>query len=362
MQGLQPLPAMSLELRPQVVSPTSPHATRLIALSLGLGVATAGALLVAAPPRIEATAPSLVSAPQAEVHEGSVAVVQETVPQPRAVSLVFRAGGASYMHLDGGAGIRHGKAVLHEDDGVYAAVAEVNAKDIAADLRAWRGREVVVDGTCHAHVTDFAVVARLTGDTAYAGEEGDAPWTAKSVLENGEPVLAARLDGCKGEVARDATLPASVTPAVITDPELAARATAALMASDDYLGLQRAWTEWRAGEPTIPTAPQLIDPEVLVVRHPVTGQVYVSVFASTGGGCGAADLTMWGLYRVDAHGLLVRLPAELGELSTIDALLDVDGDGELEVSGRAWISEQLVVRTNGVAIDALTVPFFGCPC
>src|SRR6185369_11640136 len=92
----------------------------------------------------------------------------------------------------------------------------VEPANVPVAYRRWLGQRVTVDGTCSANVTGFAVVARLTGDTGYAGID-DEHWTARNVLEHGHPMLAATLDGCHGTFARDAALAPVVIPKVLAD-------------------------------------------------------------------------------------------------------------------------------------------------
>ena len=50
-------------------------------------------------------------------------------------------------------------------------------------------------------------------------------------------------------------------------------------------------------------------------------------------------------------------------LSDASALIDVDGDGELEILGKPWLGyDTLLTRANGEVLDGLNVPFMGLPC
>jgi len=291
---------------------------------------------------------------------------QEVVAAPatRDVSLVFTAGGAAWIKLaEVEVAPRHGKVVLTEDDYVVSAIAPIAEANIPAKHRSWLGKRVVVDGTCTARVTSIAVVSRLTGDPSYAGvEAADDKWTASSAFQSGIKLVAAKLDNCAGgTLARSANLAPIVIPSEIQDESLAAAGLAALQASPDVKAGAKEWKElqqkgnWTDDEYT--------QKSVRVVRHPTTGVTWVSAHFYHGGGCGAPNLSAWGLYRVGDDGTLVRVKASLGELTSIEKLVDLDNDGELEVLGRPWLgTERAVQASDGATLDTLALPYFFCPC
>lgn len=364
---------MSHELRPQIVAPTHPHLTRMILAGLGCAM-VGGALVVAARPVPVVQEPAAaIQITETIAVPMSVPVVMRQEPPPvaatRELSLVLRAGGATYMKLaslgdDAGAEAmpRHGKAVLTEDDYVTSAVASVLDADVPLSHRQWLGKRVVVDGTCSANVTGFAVIARLTGDPGYAGIENTDNWTAASTMQHGAKLLAAKLDNCAGGTyARDAALPAILVPQEIEDAPLAAAATRAIKAS---AATRSAQTEWETAEQkgTWYEAEGMTT-SVQVLRHPRTGTTWVSVHLYYGGGCGLPNLSVWGLYRANADGKLTQVKSSLGELITIEKLVDLDGDGELEVIGRPWLgTERAVQRIDGAGLQDLSLPFYFCPC
>lgn len=363
---------MSQPLRLDLL-PTGHIAVRAMALAL-TGSAIAISVLLPRHPAHIATAP----VPELEAAATTLPVrVTRQEPTPPAApppgaafELVFEAHGATYMRLadlERGHLPRHGRLQLEdENQDPTQVVATVAGADVPAAYRAWQGRAVVVHGTdgsrCTAHVTGFAIVSRLTGDPDYAGLDA-THWTAASVLDQGATVLAARLDRCTGSYARDAALPPIVVPVAIAAPELAARATAALLASPAAAATQKAWAG-EYGQPGSWTA----DPELAitsqVLRHPGTGVVWVSVHARREHGCGEPDSNVWGLFRVARDGSLVpAVLRQLGELDTIDQLLDVDGDGQLEVLGKPWLGlDRVLERADGHVLQTLSLPFYGCPC
>ena len=173
----------------------------------------------------------------------------------------------------------HGKAKLTAGEGEASVVASLREADLPPSLRAWQGRKVVVDGTCQATVTGFAIVARLSGDPSYASKD---KWDPASVLEQGAPIIAARLDHCTGTYARDAALPAVIVPTVINDEDLAKVAQAQLIVSTPAAKVQADWLQqgrtghWYDGA----------ELKTLVVKHPKTGVTFVSVHANIDEGCG----------------------------------------------------------------------------
>jgi hypothetical protein len=150
------------------------------------------------------------SAPPALVVTPVAAPVSPTPAPPAGsgpLALVFGAGGASYLslaYLADGDGHAAALAVPPHGalrgsrgrDGVVAAVARVDARDVPGGYQRWLGRRIDVDDVCTATVVGFAVVARQAGAR---GRTAAPPPGA--VLRSGHAVLAARLDGCTGSYA-----------------------------------------------------------------------------------------------------------------------------------------------------------------
>lgn len=378
---LQKRGVMSEELRSEILVPTRPHLRRAALVALGCGVLGASFGLLAVQPRAQTV--TIVAIPGIDgpermerVERVQIAAMISAPPAAPApstkpvrsteLSLLVSAGGASYMKLvdigeDGEVMPKHGAAKLHDDDGVLASVASVVAGDVPKAYRGWLGRDVIVDGTCKTKVTGFAVISQLTGETGYAGVEDEA-WTAQNVLDHGAVVLAAKLASCKGTYARAAELPPIIVPEELEDPALAAKARAALIESAPARDTEREWLaadrhgNWWDDE--------YVQFSTRVVRHPTTGVTFVSVHGSVEHGCGDAEVNVWGLYRVTADGSLAAVQLrKLGELWSIDKLIDVDNDGELEVIGRPWLGlDTVLVRASGEELERVSLPFFGCPC
>jgi len=361
---------MSSTLRPEVTSPPPGYAGHLIAGSVagivGFALVVAGGAARAPSPAVSIS----IDEPAVRVEIGTErAVATETEP-PSAVArvaMMFEVDGVGYMKLaDLDAPPRHGPVSLVATDDVTAAIAPVAASDVARAHRAWRGKTVLVDGVCRATVGDLAVIARLVGSPDYAGGAGDT-WTAAGVMDAGDRVLAARLEGCapNGRFVRDAALSSVVRPEAITDVELARAGERAMIASAESAAAQ---TEWLANPPDDKrehwTRAEGTRIETRVVRHPVTGVTWVSVQAQFEGGCGLPSLNVWKLYRAGADRALTPVPTQLDEHATaIEELVDLDGDGELEVITSAWLGlGRNVNRASGESLARDHWQFFGCAC
>jgi len=311
-----------------------------------------------APPPPPAALPTPPAPPAPEVHSNQL-------------MFVFQAGGTTYMKVadlrmldEEGDDLpvpRHGRFRMANENYIDAAIAPVADGDVPLMHLVWKDRKVKVDNHCEASVVGFAVVSRVVGDAGYAGLE---KWNAAGLLQAGHIVLAAKLDGCTGRFARDATLPDIVVPTQITDKALEKAARAALIASAPARDTQREWNEQKAAiggdaGPWHKEATMVTE----VLRHPRTGVTFVSIHGHVSAGCGDAHANVWGLFRVDQGKLVPVEVRQLGEVETIDALIDVDGDGDFEILGKTWLGYDVrLTRANGEALDQLTVPFVGCPC
>jgi len=301
-----------------------------------------------------------------------------TKTSSRSLALVFRAGGETYMKLapvmpkmrndDEVFGREKGtaepmpktaKAKLAVDDYIQTSIAVVATEDVPAGHRTWLGKRVLVDSTCSAEVTGFAVVGRLSGSPGYAGD--DEEWTAANVQRHGAPVLAAKLDGCaSGVLARDAELPMHVVPHVIQNDALVATAKRTLVRS--AVG-RAAQTEWAAEHPDSRwTESEGLTWSHQVLVHPTLNTTFVWVQGTNSEGCGGAMINAFALYRVNADGTLTDTKTKIGDILTIEQIVDLDNDGNLEVIGKQWIGGRLVNDAHGAQLEILEEPFYGCPC
>ena len=351
-----------------------------IAIGAGcsLGIAAVVAGLAASSPR-----PVTVDAPIAlpAVATPSPVLPLAMTPQPSAppspdvhsnqLMFVFEAGGATYLRLADVRSLeeegdelpvpRHGKFRLSNDNYIDAAIAPVADRSVPLMHLVWKDRKVKVDNRCEASVIGFAVVARVVGDPGWANLE---KWSAAGIMKAGKKMLVAKLDGCSGSFARDATLPDIVRPTQLHDPALEEAARAALIASAPARETQREWDEqWSPADGKVRPWHKEATMTTEVLRHPHTGVTFVSVQGRVQGGCGAPQANVWGLFRVDGGTLVPVQLRKLDDLETIDALIDVDDDGDFEMLGKPWLPYGMqLIRADGKPLEALSVPFLGCPC
>lgn len=370
-------------LRPEIAAPT--HIARLSAL--GLAFAAAG-LFAIVRPALETPAaheaPLVAMATVPDVLEVRAPQVSQTEAPPvssagaRSVALVFTAQEATWMKLEdlaapGTTGDlvrapfpRHGKVVHTTEDYMEIATAPIELADVPAVYRDRLGDKIIVDGTCATYITGFAIVARLTGSTSYAGEDADTSWTGTSVMRYGAPMLAAKLGDCTGTLARDASLPPAAIAQVMKDDdaELVTRAKRLLLASKAAHAATKEWTEHFAGQdqPGPWTTNESTTWKTQMFVHPTTHETWISIHANQLDGCGSPHINVWGLYRVEKDGTLTTFDTNLGEIETIEQLVDVDGDGIVEIVGREWLGGRLVNDIHGTTLERLDEPFYGCPC
>ena len=280
-------------------------------------------------------------APRPTVH------VEPARPTTGELQLVFEAAGATYMQLSS-------EVPAHEPPVLFDRTAI--AKTDAGAHRHWLGRSVIVDGTCRANVVGFAVVARVTGTADYA-PGAHAQWTASNVFEHGAPVLAAKLDGCSGTIARDAELSPIVVPKSIDDDLLAKRARMKFLASGPAHDAQYVWEadgrkgKWHASKEAKLAA-------IVFTHH---GSKWVSVHGKIDEGCGGPEINLYALYRGDELATVEQ--RDLGDLWSIDSIIDIENDGRFELVGTPWLANDVIVtRANGDEITRLELPYYGCPC
>ncbi len=250
----------------------------------------------------------------------------------------------------------HGPLRLTGYKSTSSVIAEVSEADLPAGLRAWSKREVVVDERCHATVSGFAIVARMVGRPDYAGFE----LTADSVLSFGQKVLAARLGRCKGSFARAASAAPIRVPRPAVNEAAVAAARADFLASEVIAQARAEQVEAQVAG----ALEQVYAPYVVTVRHPTTGETWISLQLRIGEpGCGGPQANVWGLYRVTERGVERTRLLQLSRFEDIDTLLDVDGDGQLELFILDDFGVNLELRSGeGKVLNRLTMRIYECLC
>lgn len=267
---------------------------------------------------------------------------------PAEFAFVFSLDGVSYVRLSSEeTALDRGSPRMIEEDGVYAVVAPVTAAAMPAELRAWAGRTVLVDGVCRARVVGFAEVSRISGEPyhPYGDDMGedDAPaaWTIEAITDSGVE-LAARLDGCTGTWARSTDYSPAAVAARIDAPELEAAAREELLARGDLDPTQEAWAA-AGGEGDWRDAAEIV---TRVHRHPLTDERWVFVQARRHGGCGEPGFEVMAAYRADGDGKIRRVAdLEFGSEDITD-VVDVDGDGQPELVLGGGTQAELVDLAN----------------
>lgn len=291
----------------------------------------------------------------------SFATDEPVPPPPRDVFLMVSVGGDSYIEveLDAIDEPKHRAPRMLDGEPVVTAIADVAAKDLPEYARAWQRRKVIVDGTCEARVTGFALIARLEGNASDAGD-GLTRWTAKTVMEYGNASLYARLDGCAGTFARDAARPAiALLDETSAADDVTERALERFVASDAVVTAQDAWREVGNDGNWYEAPDALLTTSVL--KHPRTGVVWIVIHAYEYNGCGHAGGNAVGMFRVAADGSLVTAVLRGASMASIERVIDLDNDGEPEL---VTSSESLpgIERANGDLVCELGVVSYGCGC
>ncbi|MCB9683570.1 MAG: hypothetical protein H6735_00855 [Alphaproteobacteria bacterium] len=270
-----------------------------------------------------------------------------TSPPPTGLLFVVSGGGHVWATFEGPAPeLAEPGELIQGPEGDLALVRPLSTDRVPAELAGLTS--VRLASGCVARVTSFVRLDRLFGDPTYAGEEVTS-WTPELVVRHGAAVVAAELEGCAVERwGRAAELAAPVvwnTEDATMEQEQAARS--ALLASVASGALE--------GVPTV---------DVRLLRHPGTGVVRVMAHAHLDGSCGEPTGSVLGLYEVDPNGgLRAVVERDLGDVLTVDEILDVEGDGELELIGRTWLEQQLVLESvSGGRRGGLSTPFYQCPC
>lgn len=283
------------------------------------------------------------------------------------LAFVFSVDGESYVRLSSEErALVRGSARMIEEDGVYAVVAPVTTAAMPAELRAWAGRSVLVDGACRARVVGFAEVSRISGDPSdpYRDDLDDdsapATWTIESVTDTGV-VLAAQLDGCTGTWARSTDYSPAAVAAKIDAPELEAAARKELLARNDVDPTQEAWAE-AGGEGDWRDAAQVV---TQVYQHALTDERWVFVQARRHGGCGEPGFDMMAAYRANADGTVRRVADLKFGYDDIAGVVDLDGDGQPELMlGDGDGDRAELVDLANESHESISVAYrsYGCGC
>lgn len=262
---------------------------------------------------------------------------------------------------------KHGvPTFVGNDDYFQGAVAMLDSRHLPKDVTAWRDRDVHVGKACTANVTGFSLVTLASGDLDYLlGDDADRS-KGEHLFAQGDLVIAGRLDGCKGVggIARLASLPTATYGIVFEDQHLVERATHLLVHSTLSDKAQKAYVEngstglwWQSEEVYGPLV------NSMVVRHPDTGDTFVSVHAVVDYGCGGANINLWGLYRATDSGILTEIHLQdAGSVIQLGHPIDLDRDGMFEFPASADFGDRVLLSSTGTVLQRLPMQFYGCGC
>lgn len=341
----------------------------LLGLGCGFVGALTGATLASNARRVATSIPIVDPAPP----QGELVPIASTTtvhdarqPAPSArVGFVITADGVSWMILDvDPATIRHHRVRLATGD-TSDTIAALRDDELTSELRAWRGQDVIVDGTCTDTLLDFALISQVTGDPVYAGDSDHPHWTRATIEANGNHLVAAKLAHCTGSYARAASAPPAVPFTEVADSDaLAKQATAQLLASETGRAARAQLAEQYPGgsQPSI-NFDEATQISTKVATDPRTGTTWIAVHANADFSCGGPDINFFGLYRV-AEGVLVTVREQPSpDLAGLEALVDLDGDGVPELLGNGWLTPNRAFYDQDLRpLVTYEVPFFGCPC
>ncbi len=288
----------------------------------------------------------------------------DPIEDPADFTFTVEIGGTVYLRI--GDAVVDGdrdSAVLVRDDFVTSAIAPLSASALPEELRRWKGRRVLVNGTCEARVVAFAEIGRTSGDAYLASPDEDragATWTVETVFSSGSTMIAGELDrDCTGSWARAADRPAVGRAIAVDDIRLERAARRAFLAS--YAdAIAAGWREaaqdgnWR----------DHVALEARIVKHSITGARWAYVHALKPGGCGDHEVNVAATYQIADDGSLTEI--ETGELPgrELADLADLNGDGWFErlVIHEDGSDRSLVGPADSTPLAEIDVPLHGCGC
>jgi len=342
----------------------------LLGVGFGLAGAVGGATIASKVTGVPASAPGL-----------DIAISSEPIAPSDRVGFVISTKQGNWFVLPVDATklaehrVRRGH--LENNDGIQQVIEPLSARDVTPALRAWRDVKVSVQGGCVDTLRDFALITQLSGDagliedtdTVTLDELGQQKWNVKAVQAQGTAYVAAKLEHCSGTYARAASaMPLVAFTPVEPDSDVAiaektllasavAKEVRAAFAHDQtmavdstQLNIEKLWKE----------AAQIHSIEM---TDPRTHDNWIAVHVSSELSCGGPDINFFGLYRVAGDGIITMSEMKSDNLSALDALVDLDGDGVPELLGRGWLEPTHAFYSAELeTLATYDIPFIGCPC
>ncbi|CAN5393168.1 hypothetical protein BH11MYX1_BH11MYX1_05560 [soil metagenome] len=268
--------------------------------------------------------------------------------------------------------LAHREGQLEDLEGVQRVTESIRDRDLTPEMRAWRDVRVTVDGTCTDRLHDFALIAQLSGNPEYVEAPDEAPldhmgqrlWTAKQVQAEGQTYVVAKLAHCTGTYARAASAPPTVAFSSVEHGPHLAQAEQRTLRSDLAAHVKATFFEQSGDVKDVPAAwAEAAQVHSIEVTDPRTGTNWVSVHVHADFACGGPDLNFYDLYRVDGDQLVTVSEIKTDNLASIDALVDLDGDGVPELLGSGWLEPTRAFYSSEMeTLVSYELPFFGCPC
>ncbi len=238
----------------------------------------------------------------------------------------------------------------------------------------WTGREVVVyDAAGKRCPAKVGALSLISGGTPHFGEiqmwqgmDGEPAWSqpqrARAIYDMGTPMLVGALTiegGCVPVLATSPTSTAKVFTAVASEPAREAAAIKAFRKLSGYAALQAEFVDTYEGK-----GAWIDSPSVKTVTDGARTIVIVS--GRDGSGCGDFAGALSAVFEDKSGKLTLLSPPDQAYLD-VQAVLDVDGDGQLELIGSpdsfSTVTGLFAGGTSGFAPEReVSFPYNDCAC
>ena len=274
-----------------------------------------------------------------------------------------------------------GAPKLVKKQGPTTVIQAVDVEKLPAEFKAWLGRKVTTEAGCTGSIDRLELVGRYvphfgtvqtwngTDGVDAVGKALSDEAIAREALDGGsiDVELVGHIAGCSdGLWVREEGKPAPVVYAKdAADPKLE---KALLSEYRKLAGWKAIAAEAKQAEPPVTTPTWDVfegaAPSVTTWTDATSGRTFAQVVGQAGSGCGQFGGAFGALFEVKNKGakatFVLLTDAEGGPTAAIEAVVDLDGDGDVEFV----IDEGLIQRAGPVWTRTfdLTPPDFDCPC
>src|SRR5262249_37452037 len=128
---------------------------------------------------------------------------------------------------------------------------------------------------------------------------------------------------------------ASLSPAVV-GAKLDSTSLVAAARVDLFAGelARQTQDEWRAAGLTGDWRTE-VPVTALAARHDKTHETWIVLHAHRDAGCGDHEVNILAVYHANDNGTVTRISVEHVDIDSIEQLVDVDGDGQFEITATA---------------------------